>query len=1186
MNSKLIVKVWLKSALVKIVHLLTVASLVVMLVPWVVPARVAQAAPQSANNTDAFAVASNPVSSAPASGAPSGMAAPLALSSYTYTITLPDDTYVTMGDQTAVLPFTVANGAGSAASIDWVKIGVDPSVYWVSTATTAPEGWEVTRIDQGKTRVEFTAITTTNVITPGSSITFDVVVVGKQYGVFPSSDMDMTDDLQIIDVRGEGEDFTDPDSLPTWERKALAVNLSANPSSLGVGGLVTVTMDVFNRSTITQTSVVPTTTVVITSGGGGVTLATGPTPVSLTIPPGEAASFTWAYTATASGNVAFSNSASNSVASSVSDQSNTVLIGDFTAALSLEPTQIISGQLATVNMTVKNNATSAITDVTPSALNPLGTATMTLASGPTPSSVVSLTSGATASFEWVYTTTGSIGSTYQFTGTASAGSGVTSDVATSPEGVIKKYTVSATPRYVPIGTTNQTIEYVVANNGGSPVEVVEFILLPEDFVYLSAGGGYGSDWDVTHNTGNPETVLFKAPEVPTDALPVGSLATFTITFSSLSPYATDHIFPVRIEDTDGVEETVDVAITMTEYKVVIEASPSSGIYADGVSTSVITATVMISDVAQAGELVNFYTTKGVLSSQTGTTNDSGVVTTTLTAPQSSEDTIALVTASCSEAQDEIVIYYTGSYILTVNTVGNGSVTKNPDQTGYHYGDVVTLTATADEGWTFDEWSGAATGSTSSVTVTMDGNKSVTATFTQDEYTLTINTVGSGSVVSDPVQSTYHYGDVVTLTANANTGWTFDSWTGAATGSTSSVTVTMDDNKSVTATFTRNQYTLTVNTSGNGTVDADPSAPYYYGDVVTLTATADTGWHFDNWSGAASGTTSPVTVTMDSSKTVTATFTRNQYTLTVNTDGDGTVDADPSAPYYYGDVVTLTANANTGYHFDDWTGDASGSTSSVTVTMDGNKSVTATFTRNQHTLTVNTSGNGTVDADPSAPYYYGDVVTLTANADTGWTFDSWTGAATGSTSSVTVTMDDNKSVTATFTRNQYTLTVNTSGDGTVDKDPSAPYHYGDVVNLTAIAGDGWTFTGWSGDLSGSDNPKIITMYGDRSIIALFSQDAPLPAVKLTITPDPGGVTIDQSIAYTAIAEDAEGYSWDVTAETIFSIEVGASGSWVGNVYTSEEAGDWTVTAKYNALIDTTSLTVSPFNIFLPVVLRNH
>jgi hypothetical protein len=68
------------------------------------------------------------------------------------------------------------------------------------------------------------------------------------------------------------------------------------------------------------------------------------------------------------------------------------------------------------------------------------------------------------------------------------------------------------------------------------------------------------------------------------------------------------------------------------------------------------------------------------------------------------------------------------YTLTVNVVGGGSVTKNPDQAGYHYNDVVTLTATADLGWTFAGWSGDLTGTTNPGTVTIDGNKDVTATF--------------------------------------------------------------------------------------------------------------------------------------------------------------------------------------------------------------------------------------------------------------------------------------------------------------------------------------------------------------------------------------------------------------------------------------------------------------------------
>ncbi|HOT91991.1 MAG TPA: PKD domain-containing protein, partial [Anaerolineae bacterium] len=79
------------------------------------------------------------------------------------------------------------------------------------------------------------------------------------------------------------------------------------------------------------------------------------------------------------------------------------------------------------------------------------------------------------------------------------------------------------------------------------------------------------------------------------------------------------------------------------------------------------------------------------------------------------------------------------YTLVVTIIGNGTVDEDPNQGTYHYGDVVTLTATADPGWTFAGWSGGLTGNPTQVTIL--GDTVVTATFTQDEYTLTVNVVG-------------------------------------------------------------------------------------------------------------------------------------------------------------------------------------------------------------------------------------------------------------------------------------------------------------------------------------------------------------------------------------------------------------------------------------------------------------
>jgi uncharacterized repeat protein (TIGR02543 family) len=102
-----------------------------------------------------------------------------------------------------------------------------------------------------------------------------------------------------------------------------------------------------------------------------------------------------------------------------------------------------------------------------------------------------------------------------------------------------------------------------------------------------------------------------------------------------------------------------------------------------------------------------------------------------------------------------------------------------------------------------------------------------------------------------------------------------------------------------------------------------------------------------------------------------------------------------------------------------------------------------------------------------------------SGETGWTFDRWEGDLTGSTNPATITMDADKTVTAVFTQNQYTLTVTTTGNGTVAKAPDqAEYLHGTEVTLTAIPSSGWVFDRWEGDLTGSTNPASGTDGGQQ------------------------------------------------------------------------------------------------------------
>jgi uncharacterized repeat protein (TIGR02543 family) len=429
------------------------------------------------------------------------------------------------------------------------------------------------------------------------------------------------------------------------------------------------------------------------------------------------------------------------------------------------------------------------------------------------------------------------------------------------------------------------------------------------------------------------------------------------------------------------------------------------------------------------------------------------------------------------------------YVLTIDTVGDGGVDRDPNQATYHYGDVVTLTATADLGWTFDGWSGGLSGADNPATITITGDTVVTASFAAEVYTLTAGTLGSGRVDKEPEQTTYQYGDTVTLTATADPGWTFAGWNGHLTGTANPQAITITGDTVVTATFAQEEYDLTVGTVGDGRVDKDPDrVTYHHGDVVTLTATADPGWAFSGWIGGLSGSDNPATITIIGDTVVTASFTAEVYTLTAGTLGSGRVDKEPEqTTYQYGDIVTLTATADLGWAFDGWSGGLSGADNPATITIIGDTVVTASFVAEAYTLTAGTLGSGGVDKEPDQPtYQYGDTVTLTATADLGWVFTGWNGHLTGTVNPQAITITKDTVVTATFTQEEYYLTVGTVGNGRVDKDPDrATYHYGDVITLTAVGDPGWTFIGWSGDLGSTDNPMTTSITGNAVVTATFA-----------------------------------------------------------------------------------------------------
>ena len=366
-----------------------------------------------------------------------------------------------------------------------------------------------------------------------------------------------------------------------------------------------------------------------------------------------------------------------------------------------------------------------------------------------------------------------------------------------------------------------------------------------------------------------------------------------------------------------------------------------------------------------------------------------------------------------------------TYTLTVNVVGSGSVTKIPDQVQYGSGAVVQLTAVPVAGWVFGGWSGDLTGSTNPASITMNGNKTVTATFVQQTYTLMVNVMGSGSVTKNPDQAQYSSGSVVQLRAVPAAGWVFSGWSGDLTGSTNPASITMNGNKTVTAIFVQQTYTLTVNVMGSGSVTKVPDqVQYSSGAVVQLRAVPVAGWVFSGWSGDLTGSTNPASITMNGNKTVTATFVQT-YSYAVTTS--------PSGRTFNVDGVTYTTSQRFVWGV--------GSTHSISV------------------LSPQQGASGTR-----------------------YVYNSWSdsGAQTHS-----ITAPSSNTTYTAFFDTQYTLTTDVIGSGgTVSPSGTNWYNSGQVVSITAIPMNGYRFLRWSGGLTGNTNPASITMTGPKNIRATF------------------------------------------------------------------------------------------------------
>ena len=178
------------------------------------------------------------------------------------------------------------------------------------------------------------------------------------------------------------------------------------------------------------------------------------------------------------------------------------------------------------------------------------------------------------------------------------------------------------------------------------------------------------------------------------------------------------------------------------------------------------------------------------------------------------------------------------------------------------------------------------------------------------------------------------------------------------------------------------------------------------------------------------------------------YTAATYTVTATANEGGSVEG--GGTYDEGATATLTATPAEHYEFTGWTGDVESTDNPLIVAVNSDMNITANFVKKKYTLTVfvNDENKGTIDV-ATGSHEYGTEVTLTATPKEGYKLLAWSNKAT--TPSITLTMDNNKAVSAYFVK-EYA----TDPTFTIEK-------VWENTNVPAATANGFQGVGWDGKI---------------------------------------------------------------------------------------------------------------------------
>ena len=425
--------------------------------------------------------------------------------------------------------------------------------------------------------------------------------------------------------------------------------------------------------------------------------------------------------------------------------------------------------------------------------------------------------------------------------------------------------------------------------------------------------------------------------------------------------------------------------------------------------------------------------------------------------------------------------------VSADPTNGGSVTGSG---AFHYNDTITVSATANAGFSFTNWTenGYVVSTNANYTFVVNSNRILVAHFTR-QFTITVSanpTNGGAPYIGNTpgtTQATFTNGQSCTVHANPANGYEFVNWTvnGGQVSTNANYTFTVTSNHTLVAHFTPqapNTYTITATADPANGGSVTGGGTYEQGATCTLTATPNTnaGYEFVNWmkNGQQVSTNPTCSFPVTESAAYVAHFRLKSFTINVSADPSNGGTVSGGGTYNFCQSCTLSATPNSNYAFEKWTknGTQVSDNPTYTFTVTGNASYVAHFKKQACTIKVlaNPTNGGSVyigntPGTTQATYTYGESCTVHANPANGYTFTNWTEAdlQVSTSADYSFTVERDRTLVANFAdANACIIYVDIVPEIGGTATGAGAYSIGDECTLEAFAKPGYKFKNWTKD----------------------------------------------------------------------------------------------------------------------------